>query len=373
MKTDQSATASESATSAQSPRRSALLVGSMPFADEETCMRRALDVLGPALFCLPDGEIGEKTPAFPKGNRIAWVVYAIEKLTEDKASWQVIKQPVRSPEDGMAINYDGFQKLKPLHSPADMPQHVQLGYDAFFAKSYPVFRQLREEHGLPHLKFQLGVPTGFAMGFAFASPITWLRYTYAFNTVIAREVNAALATAGNDVIVQLEVPPELYAAYKLPAPLIGLALRPIRDLLNKITPGARIGIHLCLGDFHNEALVHPKTLGKMVAFSNRLVEEWPTQHQLDYVHYPFAEGIVPPPTEASHYSPLRDITLPPSARFIAGFVHEKCSLAENKHILESIESAYGQTVDVACSCGLGRRTPEAAEQLMELTAQLTRA
>ncbi|CCH51635.1 hypothetical protein BN8_00574 [Fibrisoma limi BUZ 3] len=336
-------------------------------------MRRALDVLGPALFCLPDGEIGEKTPAFPKGNRIAWVVYAIEKLTEDKTSWQVIKQPVRSPEDGMADSYENFQKLKPLHSPADMPQHVQLGYDLFFAKSYPVFVRLRETYGLPQLKFQLGVPTGFAMGFAFASPITWLRYTYAFNTVIAREVNAALAMAGHDVIVQLEVPPELYAAYKLPTPLIGLALRPIKDLLNKITPGARVGIHLCLGDFHNEALVHPKTLGKMVAFSNRLVEEWPTQHTLEYVHYPFAEGIVPPPTEASHYVPLKDIALPRSARFIAGFVHEKRSLAENKHILESIESARGQAVDVASSCGLGRRTPETADQLLELTARLTNA
>ena len=65
---------------------------------------------------------------------------------------------------------------------------------------------LRQQHELPNLKFQVGVPTGFAMGFAFASPITWLRYTYAFNTVIAREVNAILAEAGYDVVIQLEVP-----------------------------------------------------------------------------------------------------------------------------------------------------------------------
>ncbi|MPR33639.1 hypothetical protein [Salmonirosea aquatica] len=350
-------------------RRKALLVGSMPFADEATCMERALDLLGPDLRCLPDGEIGDKTPAFPQGNRIAWVVYAIEKLTEDEKSWKIVKHPIRG-ADGMAATYDDFQKLKPRHSPADMPEHVRLGYDDFFRRSYPIFRHLRQRHDLPALKFQMGVPTGFAMGFAFASPITWLRYTYAFNTVIAREVNAVLAEAGHDVVVQIEVPPELYAAYKLPAPLMGLALRPILDLLGKITPGARIGMHLCLGDFHNEALVHPKTLGKMVAFSNKLVAAWPTQHTLDYVHYPFAEGLVPPSTAAGYYAPLKHIDLPGDTRFVAGFVHEKRTLAENRHILQSIEAARVQAVDVACSCGLGRRTLDTATELMERMAQL---
>ena len=353
------------------PKRSAMLVGSLPFVDEESCMKQALDLLGPALFCLPDGEIGDKTPAFPKGNRIAWVVYALEKLTQDTSSWQVVKQPLRSHDDGMAVNYDSIQKLKPLHSPADMPHHVTLGYDDFFRRSYPIFQRLRQQQHLPNLKFQLGVPTGFAMGFAFANPITWLRYTNAFNTIIAREVNAALALANDDVIVQLEVPPELYAAYKLPTPLMRLALRPILDLLNKLTPGAQIGIHLCLGDFHNEALVHPKTLDKMVAFSNRLVEAWPQQHQLVYVHYPFAEGTLPPTTDSRYYAPLTNIQLPASTRFVAGFVHEKRSLAEHRHIQDSIETARGQAVDVASSCGLGRRTPQVAVDLMSMTARLT--
>ncbi|UFH52144.1 hypothetical protein [Spirosoma sp. KNUC1025] len=354
----------------QKSKRSALLVGSMPFDDETTCMSRALDVLGPALFSLPDGEIGDKTPAFPKGNRIAWVVYAIEKLTGDTDSWEIIKQPVRG-EDGMAIDYNQFQKLKPKHSPANMPHHVQLGYDAFARQSYPIFRRLRDQHNLPGLKFQMGVPTGFAMGFAFASQIQWLRYTKAFNTIIAREVNAVLAEIGHDVLIQIEVPPELYAAYMLPSPLMSLALIPIKDLLSKINPGAQIGMHLCLGDFHNEALVHPKTLTKMVSFSNRLVDEWPSQHTLAYIHYPFAEAGTPPSTNATYYAPLKNIQLPAATRFVAGFVHEKRSVAENIDILKSIESARGQYVDVASSCGLGRHSPETADYLLKLTAQLT--
>lgn len=58
--------------------RHALLVGSMPFRDEEDCMRRALDTLGPHLFSLPDGEVGERTPEFPDGTRACWIIRVVE-------------------------------------------------------------------------------------------------------------------------------------------------------------------------------------------------------------------------------------------------------------------------------------------------------
>jgi hypothetical protein len=48
-------------------KRAALLVGSLPFASDEICMEQALDALGPMLFCLPNGEVGEKTSSFPRG------------------------------------------------------------------------------------------------------------------------------------------------------------------------------------------------------------------------------------------------------------------------------------------------------------------
>lgn len=350
-------------------QRAAFLVGSLPFDDEKSCMQRALDQLGPYLFALPDGEIGEKSERFPRGNRIAWVIYAVECLTADQESWQIVKAPVRG-ADGMAVDYQSIQKLKPRRTPQAMADQVTFGYDRFCLHSYAIFTELRQAHGQPHLKFQLGVPTGFALGFAFHSQIDWLRYTNAFNTVIAREVNHARQQIGEDLIIQIEVPPELYAAYMLPTPLMGLALRPIHDLLRKISPGAQIGIHLCLGDFHNEALVHPKTLDKMVAFSNRLVDSWPQQHTLAYIHYPLAEGAVPPPTKASYYQPLRAIRLPAQCRFIAGFVHEKLSLAENQAILTAIENARSGPVDVAASCGLGRRSQAEAEQVLGLMRDL---
>jgi hypothetical protein len=341
----------------------------MPFDDEPTCMRTALDVLGPHLFALPDGEIGEKTPRFPNGIRIAWVMYAIETMTLDHANWRVVKEAVRG-ADGMAVDYRSIQKLRPLRRPSEMPNHVSLGYDRYFRKSYREFVKLRSERSLHRLKFQMGVPTGFAMGGVFASPLDWIRYTPAFNTVVAREVNAAIDEAGDDLIVQIEVPPELYVAYKLPGFLLDLALRPILDLLAKLRPGARIGVHLCLGDFHRESLLRPKTLDKMVAFSNRLVEKWRRAQQLLYVHFPFAEGRLPPLTDPAYYRPLREVRLPSNVRFAAGFIHEKRTLEENRRILAAIEEARGHEVVVSSSCGLGRRTQEEAREILELTRQV---
>jgi hypothetical protein len=350
--------------------RSALLIGSLPFGDEEQCMRRALQALGPALVSLPDGEVGETSPATPRGNRADWVMFALQTLSADREGWRVVRQAVRD-ADGLPADYDKVEQLKPLLPPARVAGRVRFGYDRWMRKSYDIFCRLRGEFGLPRMRFQLGVPTGFAMGFAFASKLDWIRYTGAFNTVIAREVNAALEEAGENLVVQLEIPPELYAAYLLPQAFMGLAQLPVKNLLSKIRPGARIGLHLCLGDFHNRALVHPGSLERMAAFANRLASSFTDGHKLEYVHFPLAEAAKPPSLDPEFYRPLEKVRLPAGAHFVAGFVHEGRSLEQNREILGVIEALREGAVDVAASCGLGRRTPEAAQQVLELMGQLT--
>jgi len=352
------------------PKRSALLIGSLPFADEEQCMRRALQSLGPALLALPDGEIGEKSPTLPRGSRADWVMFALQTLSADREAWRIVRPAVRD-ADGLPADYDQVELLKPLLPPARVAERVRFGYDRWMRSSWAIFRRLREEFGLPALAFQLGVPTGFAMGFAFASKLDWLRYTGAFNTVIARELNAALETAGEELVVQLEIPPELYAAYLRPSPLLGRALLPVRNILSKIRPGARVGLHLCLGDFHNRALVHPPSLERMVALANRLAASWPADKSLEYVHFPLAEAAKPPSLDPAFYRPLGGVRLPPGTRFVAGFVHEGLSLEQNRRLLAVLEELRGEPVDVAPSCGLGRRSPEAAQQVLALLARLT--
>lgn len=352
--------------------RDVLLVGSMPFRDEEDCMRRALDEVGPYLFSLPDGEVGEKTAAYPDGTRANWVIRAVEVLYQDRENWRVVKEPVLA-SNGVPENYGGLHQLEPLCQPEDVPGLIRFGYDKEVARYYPIFRRLRAERGLSGIKFQMGIPTGLALGFVLPNPADRMRFRNAFNTVLAREVNAMLDIAGDDVIIQLEMPPEMYAAYELPEMLEELSVAPVVDLVEKIRPGAQIGLHLCVGDLHNRALLQPKSLEPMVTLSKRLVERWPKDRTLAYIHYPLASGHLPPFVDPEFYRPLGGIRLPEGTRFIAGFVHEGLTFEENEQVLQAIEEARDETVGLACSCGIGRRSQEVAEELLRLSARLAAA
>ncbi len=345
--------------------RKTLLVGSIPFENEEDAMSRALAQLSPYLFSLPDGEIGEKTELYPKGNRAAWVMTVINACTEDTANWRVVKQPTRA-EDGFPADYDKVQKLKPKHSPAALFEHLRFGYDEYFKSSYETFKRLRADRKLPDLKFQVGVPTGLGITFTMMNPIDAIRYAGVFNQRIAFEVNEIIKMAGDDVVIQVEVPGELAMAYQLPAFLIDLPVLSVRSLVKKFSPTAQVGVHICLGDLNNKALVKASTLDKLVKFSNCLVEKWPQNHPPFYIHYPLAEAAAPPTLDRAFYAPLKQVKLPAGTRFIAGFVHEKLSGADHQKLLKTIEGLRGGTVDIACSCGMGRRTPEEADRLLEI-------
>ncbi len=149
-----------------------------------------------------------------------------------------------------------------------------------------------------------------------------------------------------------------------------IVFRSIIGLINLLEPKIPIGIHLCLGDLNNESLAKIKTLKSLVKFANKLVERLPMTHKLEFMHFPLAEGKMPPVVRALFYDELKKVRLPQNTRFIAGFVHEKLSLDEHKYLLKNIEHIRGEKIEVACSCGMGRRTSEAADQLLKIKKEL---
>jgi hypothetical protein len=349
--------------------RQGLLVGSMPFENETAAMERALERLDGRLISLPDGEIGEKTDEFPRGTRAAWVMVAINRLAADTEHWETIGEEQRT-EAGFPVDYESTRTLKPRITPRRMVEHLDFGYDSFFKQSYPEFLKLRRRHDLPELRFQMGVPTGLGIAFTAMRPLTALRYTSAFNARIADEVNEAVAVAGDDLVVQLELPAELAMAYKLPTALHSLATRSALGLARRITAGTRIGVHICFGDLNREALIHAETLDKLASFSNALVSRWPDSHPLEYVHYPLAEAKEPPTPDRSFYEPLSRIRLPAGTRFVAGFVHPQRDEDEHRRLREVIEDVRSSEVDVAASCGLGRMDEEQADYVLRMMAAL---
>ncbi len=352
--------------------RKTLLIGSMPYESEQSAMTHALDNLGANLFSLPDGEIGEITELYPKGKRSAWVLTVINQCATDKENFEVVQKIVRN-ADGFPVDYKHLEKLKPKRSPSQLHRYLDLGYYTYFKNSYEIFKKLRAERNLPGLKFQVGIPTGLDITYIMMKPLDAFRYARAFNRRIAYEVGEIIKEAGGDVIFQVEVPGELAMAYMLPGIAIGVPVRSVRSLIKMLPPAARVGVHICLGDLNNEALVRAKTLEKMVEFSNKLVKNWPQDHPPLYIHYPLAEAADPPKLEAAYYAPLKKIQLPPTTQFIAGFIHEKLGVDENRQILKVIEEIRGEPVGIACSCGLGRRSTATADALMEKMQQVAQS
>lgn len=351
-------------------KRFAHLVGSMPYDNEETAMTKALDMLGECLHSLPDGEIGIKSPQYPKGCRSAWTQIIMDSMEADTENWRVKKTALRN-EIGVPAHYTKASKLIPKTSPKEIEKYLNFKWLDYFKESYPIYQKLKKERGLEHLKFQVGLPTGLGITFVVLGPIHGLRFSQAFNRRMAYEANEIAKIADpNDLVFQIEVPIEVIMFHMLPPVISDIAFGSITGLIKLLNPAIPIGIHLCLGDLNNESLAKLSTLKKLVKFSNKLIKKIPATHKLEFVHYPLAEGKIPPVTDASFYNTLGKIKLPESTRFIAGFVHEKLSIDTHKDLLKNIESIRGERVDIACSCGMGRRTTEIADQLFKIKNEL---
>jgi hypothetical protein len=348
--------------------RNTLLVGSLPFSDEKDAMTQAMEILGNSLLHVPDGEIGEKTEKYPNGNRSAWILGIMDTCMRDKENWDVLHDAQRG-ANGFPTDYKQMVKLKPKYAAKDI--NINFGYLDAFQKNYPIFQQLRKEKGFPHLTFQVGIPTGLAIGMCMLKPLDAYRYQDVFNSRLAYEVNEIAKIAGDDVVIQIEAPVEVSLSEQLPKIVNKIAVNSLLGLIDKLDPCLPLGLHLCWGDLKNKACTHVKSLEKLVYFSNRLLQNWQSSHHLDYIHFPLAAGDIPPVLDESFYKPLKYVHMPEDVRFVAGFIHEKRSFDELKKILQIVEFVRGRTVDIACSCGLGRRDPEVAMHLLQLTHQLS--
>ncbi|MBM7554562.1 hypothetical protein [Thalassobacillus pellis] len=347
-------------------KRNVLIVGSLPFENETMAMDHALTTFQGDLMGLPDGEIGEKSNRYPNGDRSAWAMVAIDQCIADDNHWEVI-QKGKLGENGFPLDYDTLYKVRPKHAPEVIGKHLNFHYHEFFERNYPIFQQLREDHHVRDLPFQVGVPTGMALVLHMLEEDQLNTYYSLFNQRLAYEVNEIVRIAGEDVTIQIEIPAETALVYQGQA---DLAMESVLHLVRNIHPPVTIGIHMCYGDLNNTSLTHPLSLEPMVAFIHQLIDHWPRTHQLGYIHLPLAEGNIPPKLEKTFYLPLKKLQIPETTRIVAGLVHERREIAELKAILATIETLCGRTIDVACACGMGRRSKATSMQLMEVTKQL---
>jgi len=352
-------------------KRYAHLAGSFPYEDEATAMRKSMDFLGHSLRSLPNGEIGMVSERPKHGNRFEWAEWVVTKLKESGAL-EIAKHAGVRGKQGLWPDLRRASSHKLLVKPEDLHRYLDFGLSESFAASYQVFRRLRTQHKW-NVKFQVGIPGPLAIATFSLGIMEGIRYRRIFEDRLVYECNEIFKIARDDVVFQLEIPLEL--GFLLKAPMIfrpavrEWAVNNIVSLVRRLDERAIIGIHLCLRYVTNAVIRNVKPL---VKFTNEIVRQWPKSRTLHYVHMPLAMAGTRPATGRGFYEGLRKLRLPHESRFIAGFVDE--GLTENEHtrILAIIEGSLKRSVDVSSSCGLGRGSREAADDLLVTIANLVR-
>ncbi|HEX4106916.1 MAG TPA: hypothetical protein VHX88_02205 [Solirubrobacteraceae bacterium] len=345
--------------STPAPARAAHLVGSIPAPDAQGAMELALGELDVPLRSLPDGETGE---------RYHWIVHIIEAFRRHP--------DLELASDGRWSDYEDVPRFRVRRGHRLSSATLDFGHVAAYQDSRPAFERMRAERGRAELAFQAGVPGDLDMALFTFGPLGILRHRAPFREATVREIAEIHRLGGDEVVFQIEVPAELVFVARAPRPLRGLAAgllaRGIARLARESPEGARFGIHLCLGDMNHRALTAMTDAGPVVALGNAIAAAWPQGRPFEFLHVPFAAAEVPPPTDPAWYAPLRLLRLSGGTRLIAGFVHEDQPLEVQRELRQVIERAWGAPVDIATSCGLGRRAPDRALAALQRTAELTR-
>jgi hypothetical protein len=337
--------------------RHAHLVGSVPGETPEEAMRLAMTTLGPQLRSLPDGETGD---------RRNWIISIIESLRSHP--------DLELAKEGDWSDYDKTPRFKVKRGHRLLGASLDFGQVSAVEASSPAFEEVRRDSGRADLDYLVGVPGDFDMAMFALGPAGALRHRRAFTEATVAQITRIHRILGDQAVFQLEVPAELVLLTKLPAalhpPLARMFGKWIAGLAAACPVGTRFGVHLCLGDMNHRAFGRMKDVGPLVSLTQAIVAAWPAGRALEFVHAPFAAADDPPPTAESFYAPLAALELPAQTRFIAGFAHEEQSLAEQRQVLGTIEKLLGRPVDIASSCGLGRREATAARRTLQRTAEL---
>jgi hypothetical protein len=336
--------------------RLAHLVGSLPGTGAEEVMERAVSRLGPSLGTLPDGETGE---------RRNWIVSMIEAMRHHP-DLELVRE-------GDWSDYERVPRFRLRSGRRLYGASLQLGISEAAAAAHDPFRTVRP--GLADgQRFQVGIPGDIDLAMFVFGPSGPLRHRRPFTEALAATMHDVAARYGEDVVFQIEIPAEVVLLTRAPAPLRPILARQlgrqVAALAQGSPPGARFGLHLCLGDMNHKALGHLSDTSPLVLLTNAIVAHWPGGRPLDFVHLPLAEADAPPSTDATFYAPLAGLRLGPQVRVIGGFAHEDQDLATQLTVRSHIEGAVGRAVDVSHSCGLGRRTMAQADAALARLAEL---
>ncbi|MFI5262071.1 MAG: hypothetical protein ACHQZR_05920 [Candidatus Limnocylindrales bacterium] len=319
--------------------RGAHLVGGLAAPTAEEAMRTTAGVLGRHLTRLTDGETGP---------RAQWIWWQIDRL--QAVPGVRMGQPQVNPETGNP-DYSVFPGLD-VDAGVTVPPRA-LGYADAAIESYATFCRLREEGVVPAgVRFQVSVPTPYAVVIAWVQPSAQDRFFDSFKTALFDEVAAICAAIPHaDLAIQWDVAVEIGVLEDVfhPDPAFRTFERITAELVEcvrAVPPDVAVGLHLCYGDYKHRHFKAPADLALPV----RIADAVARQVRLDFVHMPVDRdtGLAP-----SYFAPLTGLDVG-DAELSLGVIDYENDSARIDALVVAASDGAGRPFEVATECGMAR-------------------
>jgi hypothetical protein len=318
--------------------RGAHLVGGLAAPTAVDAMTSTAKVLGRHLTRLTDGETGARSQ---------WIWWQIDKLVAIPGI--AMGQPQVNPETGNP-DYSIFPGLD-VDEGISIPDRA-LGYADAAIDSYGAFARLRDEGTVPKgVRFQVSVPTPFAVVVAWSSGESQRRLWQPFKDALFAEIDAIeAAIPAADLAIQWDVAVEVGALEGVFKPIPELASferisAELIDCVRRVRPPAQRGLHFCYGDYKHRHFQVPTDLGLIVRLANAVTSSAP----VDFVHMPVDRDNG---RTAAYFAPLRDLEIN-GTELALGVIDYENDPARIDELVAAADSA-GRPYSVATECGMAR-------------------
>jgi methionine synthase II (cobalamin-independent) len=318
--------------------RGAHLVGGLAAPTAVDAMTSTAKILGRHLTRLTDGETGDRSQ---------WIWWQIDKLVAIPGI--AMGQPQVNPETGNP-DYSVFPGLD-VEEGVSIPDRA-LGYADAAIDSYREFVRLRDEGTVPQgVRFQVSVPTPFAVVVAWSSGESQRRLWQPFKDALFAEVDAIQAAIpAEDLAIQWDVAVEIGVLEGVFSPIAELRdfdriAAELVECVEQVRRPAQRGLHFCYGDYKHRHFQVPTDLGLIVRLANAVTAAAP----VDFVHMPVDRESGRKP---AYFAPLRGLDVD-GAELALGVIDYENDAARIDELVAAADSA-GRPFSVATECGMAR-------------------
>ncbi len=331
------------------------LVGSIGLDSVAETFRATGGILGDVVKRVPDGE---------PGGRRCWI------------SWQyplLLANPFLVASGDGSGSAAGFRKLR--LSPGVTSSELsfgELGYAREARASYQDFVRARNRGEIPARgRFQVCLPTPFAVVNAFCAPDAVPDIEPAYEDAMLREVAMMCAEiAHDDLCIQWDLAIEMViwdGQLRHPnalAPSEEDILTRLARISSAVPEDVELGFHLCYGDWEAKHFVEPKDAERMTAFANDIAQRAP--RQVAFIHMPVPIDR----SDRAFFEPLRNLRLQAGTELYLGLVHGDDGREGAKRRIAAAQE-FAPAFGIAAECGLSRcKTPNRVMDLLRLHAEV---